>query len=97
MPKPNLQILDKELCYAEFLKITPVIVINKIDLSEAETNKIFEIYTRVGYKVIKTEGIEGDGVEELKKELKGNTSVLAGQSGVRKIYFNKQNTGKRHG
>lgn len=89
MPKPNLLVLDKELCYAEFLNIEPIILINKIDLSEKETEAIYEIYTKAGYKVIKTEAEKNYGLEELKKELKGNTSVLAGQSGVRKIYNNK--------
>lgn len=46
MPKPNLLMLDKWLAYAEFLKIKPVIVINKIDLDKKEAEKIEEIYTK---------------------------------------------------
>lgn len=30
-----------------------------------------------GYKVIKTDSIKGDGIEELRKILKNNTSVFA--------------------
>lgn len=45
-----------------------------------------------GYKIIKTNSIRGEGIEELKKVLKDNTSVFAGQSGVRKINTYKQNT-----
>ena len=44
MPKPNLLMLDKWLAFAEFSKIKPIIVINKIDLDEKETEKISKIY-----------------------------------------------------
>jgi len=52
-PKPNLLSLDKELCYAEFLKINPIIVINKIDLDKEEAERLYSIYASSGYKVIK--------------------------------------------
>lgn len=47
MPKPNLLMLDKWLVYAEFLKIKPIIVINKIDLDEKEAKRIYDIYMKV--------------------------------------------------
>lgn len=47
MPKPNLLMLDKWLAFAEFSKVKPVIVINKIDLDEIESEKIYNIYTNV--------------------------------------------------
>lgn len=47
MPKPNLLMLDKWLAYAEFMNIKPIVVINKIDLDEEETNNIYNIYTKV--------------------------------------------------
>lgn len=84
MPNLNSQILDKQLAFAEFLYITPIIVINKIDLSEEKAEKIYEIYTKSGFKVIKMQAEIGKGIEELKKVLHDNTSVLAGQSGVGK-------------
>ena len=43
-----------------------------------------------GYKVIKTNAIENVGISDLKKALKNNTTVFAGQSGVRKINTYKQ-------
>ena len=46
MPKPNLLMLDKWLAYAEFSKIKPIIVINKIDLDKKEKEKIEEMYTK---------------------------------------------------
>lgn len=47
MPKPNLLMLDKELIFAEFSNIKPVIVINKIDLDKEEADKLYNIYTNV--------------------------------------------------
>lgn len=40
---------------------------------------------KLGYTVIKTNAYSGSGIERLKKLLENNTSVLAGQSGVRKV------------
>lgn len=34
MPKPDLLLLDKQLAFAEFLRIEPIICINKIDLEK---------------------------------------------------------------
>lgn len=81
--------LDKQLCFAEYLGLTSIIVINKTDLDQDQADKIFEIYTKSGYKVIQTKAESGDGIENVLEELKDNTSVLAGQSGVRKINYYK--------
>ena len=35
LPKPDLFLLDKQLVYAEFMKIKPIICLNKIDLDSA--------------------------------------------------------------
>lgn len=91
MPKPNFLMIDKELCYAELMRIHPIIVINKIDLDEKEARKMEELYTKTGYQVMKTKAELGEGIEELKKVLLGQTTVLAGNSGVRKIYNHKSN------
>lgn len=47
MPKPNLLMLDKWLSYAEFSKIKPIIVINKIDLDKEEADRIYDIYSSI--------------------------------------------------
>lgn len=55
MPKTDLLLLDKQIAYAEYKEIRPIICINKIDLDEDNiTKNIEEIYTKIGYKVIKT-------------------------------------------
>lgn len=82
-PKPDLLMLDKQLAYAEFLNIKPIIVINKIDLSN-EYQEIQKIYTDIGYEVYAVSAKDIGTVKKLKGALKNNISVLAGNSGVGK-------------
>lgn len=77
MPKPNLLMLDKWLAYAEFSKIKPIIVINKIDLDNKEAERISKIYEKTGYEVIQTITLENIGIDKLGKVLKNNTNALA--------------------
>lgn len=84
-PKPDLLMLDKQLAFAEFLGIEPLIVLNKIDLDKNELFKeIKRVYQKVGYKVIETEAKEGKGIDGLMKEMYGYTNAFSGNSGVGK-------------
>ena len=77
--------LDKQLAFAEYLHIKPIIVLNKIDLDEKEEfNKISQTYRNIGYKVIKTNAKEKIGIQKLEQELKDNISAFSGNSGVGK-------------
>lgn len=82
-PVPDLLMLDKQLAYAEWLKITPIIVINKIDIDTSYI-EIKNIYEQIGYKVICTSVKENLGIEDLKKTLENNLTVFSGNSGVGK-------------
>ena len=71
-PKPDLLLLDKQLIFAEWLKIKPVIVLNKIDLdSKNDYEEIENIYSDLGYKVITTNAKDNIGIDKLLEELKG--------------------------
>lgn len=84
-PKPDLLLLDKQLAFAEYLHIKPIIILNKIDLDDKkEFLNISKTYENIGYKVIKTDAKSGIGVEELLVELKDNISAFSGNSGVGK-------------
>ena len=84
-PKPDLLLLDKQLAFAEYLKVKSIIILNKIDLDKnKEFKKIKKIYEEIGYKVIETQANENIGIDKLKNELKGNISAFAGNSGVGK-------------
>ena len=84
-PEPKLRMLDRFLVIAEKQQIPAIIVANKIDLvDKSESQKIFELYSSLGYSVIYTSVKTGDGMDELKAHLAGRISVLAGPSGVGK-------------
>ncbi len=83
-PVPDLLMLDKQLAFAEYLNVEPIIVINKIDLDEEQANIIEKIYSSIGYKVIKTNAKGNINIEELKRYLKGKISAFSGNSGVGK-------------
>lgn len=84
-PKPDLLMLDKQLAFAEFLKIKPIIMINKIDLDSKLADQIEAIYTKIGYQVIKTNAKEIKGnIKQIKGILKNNVSAFSGNSGVGK-------------
>lgn len=90
MPKPDLLLLDKQLAFAEFLKIKPIICINKIDLEKNEQiEKIYKLYQKIGYTVVLTEAQNGVGIQELKNILMQNDeeiniTAFSGNSGVGK-------------
>ncbi len=83
-PSPVTEVTDKLTVAAERSCVTPYIIINKMDISEEETAELVEAYKKTGYKVFTVSAKNGDGIEEIKAELTGKTSVFAGCSGVGK-------------
>lgn len=85
MPNPDLLLLDKQLAFASYLGIESIICLNKIDLeNQEEIEKIEQIYTSIGYKVIKTNAKEKLEIDKLKPFLQNNITAFAGNSGVGK-------------
>ena len=98
LPKPDLELLDKQLAYCEFMHIKPIIVLNKVDLVDEEVaNHIQNVYEKIGYDVIKTNAKMQIGVERIKSHLKNNITAFSGNSGVGKstlinALFNREMT-----
>ena len=69
-------------------KIKPLIVISKIDkLNEDELNNLkndMEYYKKIGYDVLFVNSLNGEGIDELRDELKGKITILSGQTGAGK-------------
>lgn len=84
MPKPDLLMLDKQLAFAEYMNIKPVIVINKIDLAKEIAEEIKGQYKFTNYEIIETNAKENVGIYELRNALKNKISVFSGNSGVGK-------------
>ena len=82
-PKPDLLMLDKQLAYAEYLKINPIIIINKIDLKDTY-KQIEETYKKIGYEVYPITAKAPETAKKLKEKLKNQVNVFAGNSGVGK-------------
>ncbi|MBP3284332.1 MAG: ribosome small subunit-dependent GTPase A [Clostridia bacterium] len=82
IPEPSLLFIDKQLVFLQKMNLTPVICLNKTDLEEGKS--IWEIYEKIGYRVLFTSAKEKSGIEELKKEIQGKTAVFVGNSGVGK-------------
>lgn len=94
-PKPDLYMLDKQIAFAEFLKIKPIIIINKCDLEKNnEVEYIKEIYSKIGYEVILTEAKNNLGINKIKELLKNNITVFSGNSGVGKSTITNSILGK---
>lgn len=84
-PNPNYNLLDRFLITMEKQKLKAVICFNKKDIaSNEEQNEIEEAYGKCGYRVLFVSGTNKQGIDEIKKCLKGKTTVVAGPSGVGK-------------
>ena len=84
-PNPNLNLLDRFLVMMEFQNIETVICFNKTDIGDDDyMNQLQTIYQKAGYKVMFASATEEQGVDEIKKMLKGKSTVFAGPSGVGK-------------
>ena len=85
LPKPDLLLLDKQLVYAEYMNIKPIICLNKIDLEDEEKIEyIYNLYSKIGYTVIKTDAENNVGVGKIKEHLQNNITAFSGNSGVGK-------------
>jgi ribosome biogenesis GTPase / thiamine phosphate phosphatase len=88
--EPNLKqgFIDRFLLMTEPYEIPTVIVFNKSDLYGEEEMAIFaylkDIYEQIGYTVLLASAVEGQGLDELQSLLRGQTTLIAGQSGVGK-------------
>ncbi len=85
-PEPRLRMLDRFLVAAEHAQIDILICVNKIDLvgEDEAPRQVFGLYDEIGYKVLYTSALTGEGVDTLREWLQGKLSVLAGPSGAGK-------------
>lgn len=86
-PEFSRNIIDRYLVACEDIGITPIIVLNKVDLLDQESAKIIDeelqSYRDIGYQVIYSSK-HGDGLDNLKAAIKDKVNIFVGQSGVGK-------------
>lgn len=83
-PPPATLLIDKLTIVAEKQGITPIIIINKMDLADTETEKLTQAYRLANYSVICVSAKQNEGIEQIKPYLKNKLSVFTGCSGVGK-------------
>lgn len=87
-PETTTKFIDRFLASAEAYRVPVCIAFNKTDdLSpeEAQTLNYWEaLYTDIGYICFRISALNGVGIDALRQELKGKTTLLAGHSGVGK-------------
>ncbi|ALS31904.1 MULTISPECIES: small ribosomal subunit biogenesis GTPase RsgA [Pseudoalteromonas] len=88
LPEFTPSIIDRYLIACEDMGIEPILVLNKIDLIDAqglsEIQKVLDVYRKLDYKVLLVSNISTDGIDELKDVLVGKNNIFVGQSGVGK-------------
>lgn len=85
-PDFDLPLVLKYLTYANMNDIKASIVVTKIDKGDfkEKIEQIRNIFSKIGIKTYFVNSKKGEGIDELLKDLKYQTIVLAGQSGVGK-------------
>ena len=87
-PKAYLNLVDRYLVAIRKLELDAFILLNKVDLIDANKDqslqRMMQIYSDLGYPILKVSAKSRLGFEALEKQLAGLTTVLVGQSGVGK-------------
>ena len=81
-PAPSTLVIDKIIAAAEDKGISPILVISKIDLEQAQWLR--DIYEPIGFPVVLVSSATGEGVERVKELLRGKITAFTGNSGVGK-------------
>ncbi len=81
--KPGL--IDRIIIASEIGGLSPIIIINKIDLGESPLlNEIKSAYSNIHIPIFFVSAETGEGIEPLEEALKDHMTIFAGHSGVGK-------------
>jgi ribosome biogenesis GTPase len=86
-PAPKWGLLDRYLVSAEACELPALICITKLDLLQGRDSELLEaleIYRKIGYPVLLTSAVGGEGLDDVRAALQGRVSALLGKSGVGK-------------
>lgn len=82
VPVTDPFLIDRMAAMAEWKGCDVLICFNKCDLDRAE--ELTELYRGAGFRILQVSAENGDGIEELAKEISGKVSAFTGNSGVGK-------------
>jgi ribosome biogenesis GTPase len=87
-PKTSMGFIDRFLVSAEAYRIPAIIIFNKKDLldeeSEAFQNEIMEMYESIGYQCLSISALTGENMEAVHELIYEKISLFSGHSGVGK-------------
>jgi len=87
-PETSTTFIDRFLASSEAYDIPTHLIFNKMDSYSEEEADIVEgmssIYTDIGYACHKISALTGEGLEKIKEQLRGKTTLFSGNSGVGK-------------
>ena len=85
-PAASHQLIDRLLVVAEASGMHPLLVVNKVDLDGERriAEELTTLYRGIGYPVLVTSTITGEGIGELRTELCRGAAALVGPSGAGK-------------
>lgn len=88
LPETPVEFIDRFLITAEAYRVPATLVINKTDLYSEDDNArldyIEQMYSKIGYEVIRLSVIEGRNIELLREKMKDKINLVSGNSGVGK-------------
>lgn len=84
--EPSLKegLIDRYLVALHHEGITPVIVLNKVDLDGGDHRARMKVYEDLGYSTHVISALDGTGIPALRALLSDKTAILVGHSGVGK-------------
>src|SRR5207253_10235980 len=84
-PAPAWALLDRYLAAAEDQGLPAIICITKLDLADPEElQPELTVYEQIGYQILTTSAVSGEGIARLRDALRGRVTVFVGKSGVGK-------------
>lgn len=88
-PQTSTTFIDRFLASAEAYRVPVILIFNKTDLLASEDEQRYlelmkTLYETIGYTCLCVSAKTGEGTDEIKKLLKGRTTLFSGNSGVGK-------------
>ena len=95
-PSIDIPMIDRYVMSAQKGGLTPVIVINKIELAEdrALLNSLVKLYTDLYIEIYPISTYTNEGIDNLTASLNGHLSIFSGPTGVGKTSLINSITGK---
>ena len=84
VPETDFLLVDRLLSRAEAQQMRAVLIANKSDMDPSHYETVREQYSESGYPVLRASAMKGSGIDEIRKELRGELCCFAGQSGAGK-------------